>query len=150
MSLILFSEGSVKNAEEALLRAVPVVNLIEDLSLYLCEGEILGHDHQESHGERIYVSAGQPVRGVGADLTGPIVWGPRPFLDKGQVVLCMTKVNQGKFEVVRNNNIVRLDVAMSKIIVRMKIKDSLTRLPRKVSLKLRAELLPHSISVVVV
>jgi len=46
MSLILVSEGSVKNVEEALLRAVPMVNLIEDLSLYLREREILGHDHQ--------------------------------------------------------------------------------------------------------
>jgi len=46
MSLILVSERSVKNVEEALLRAVPMVNLIEDLSLYLREREILGHDHQ--------------------------------------------------------------------------------------------------------
>jgi Holliday junction DNA helicase RuvB len=35
-----------KNVEEALLRAGPMVNLIEDLSLYLREREILGHDHQ--------------------------------------------------------------------------------------------------------
>ena len=87
---------------------------------------------------------------MSADLTRPIVWGPRPFLDKGQVVLCMTKVNQGKFEVTRHDDIVRLDVAVSKIIVGVNIEDCLTRLPRKVSLKLRAEFLPHSISVVVV
>ena len=50
MSLILFSEGSVQNVEEALLRAVSVVNLIKDLSFYFSEREILGHYHQKSHG----------------------------------------------------------------------------------------------------
>ena len=49
MSLIDVSEGSVENVVEALFRTGPVVDLIEDLSSYLSEGEILGHNHQKSH-----------------------------------------------------------------------------------------------------
>lgn len=62
----------------------------------------------------------------------------------------MTEVNQGKFEVICNDDVIRLDVTVSKAVLGMKIEYCCTHLSRKVSLKLSAEFIPHTISIVVV